>query len=123
MHNELLAAGVHLLDPEYLTLDAFEEFKQGPRAATLDRAVALSRDDLLYLRADHPMILSAQELLLSSETGNAAFLIDDALPQKYRERRMAEASIRARGPASTRWGSSSSRRASTVLRPRSRRSL
>ena len=82
VHNELLAAGVHLLDPEYLTLDAFEEFKQGPRAATLDRAVALSRDDLLYLRADHPMILSAQELLLSSETGNAAFLIDDALPQR-----------------------------------------
>ncbi|MCK7594981.1 RNA polymerase-associated protein RapA [Pseudomarimonas salicorniae] len=82
VHNETIAPGVVLLDPEYLTLDAFEEFKDGPRQATLDRAQALARDDLLYLRPDHPMVLSAQELLLSAESGNAAFLVDDALPAR-----------------------------------------
>lgn len=82
VHSESIAPGIVVLDPEYLTLDAFEEFKDGPRQATLDRALALARDDLLYLRPDHPMVLSAQELLLSSESGNAAFLVDDALPPR-----------------------------------------
>lgn len=82
VHNESIAPNIVVLDPEYLTLDAFEEFKNGPRQATLDRALALARDDLLYLRPDHPMVLSAQELLLSAESGNAAFLVDDALPQR-----------------------------------------
>ena len=82
VQNELLEPNVVLLDPEYLTLDAFEEFKAGPRQATLDRATALARDDLLYLRDDHPMLRSAGDLLLSSETGNAACLIDDALPPR-----------------------------------------
>ena len=82
VQHETLEPDVVLLDPEYLTLDAFEEFKAGPRQATLDRATALSRDDLLYLRDDHPMLRSAGDLLLSSETGNAACLIDDALPPR-----------------------------------------
>ena len=82
IHNEALSDGVWLLDPEYLTLDAFEEFKHGPRAVTFDRRIALTRDDLLFLRADHPLILSAQELLLSGETGNAAFLLDESLPPR-----------------------------------------
>lgn len=82
VQHETLEPNVVLLDPEYLTLDAFEEFKSGPRQATLDRATALSRDDLLYLRDDHPMLQSAQDLLLSAETGNAACLIDDGLPPR-----------------------------------------
>ena len=82
VQNEALEPHVLLLDPEHLTLDAFEEFKSGPRQATIDRATALARDDLLYLRDDHPMLRSAQELLLSSETGNAAVLIDDMLPSR-----------------------------------------
>jgi len=82
IHHEPLSRGIWLLDPEYVTLDAFEELKQGPRQATLDRTLALARDDLLYLRADHPLLLSAQELLLSAETGNACFLLDEALPPR-----------------------------------------
>lgn len=82
VHHESLGGSVHVLDPEYLTLDAFQEFKNGPRRTTLNRATALARDDLLFLRPDHPLILSAQELLLSAETGNAAFLIDEALPPR-----------------------------------------
>src|SRR5690606_29560587 len=80
--HEALAPGLWLLDPEHLTVDGFEELKAGPRQATLQRELALARDDLLYLRDDHPLLLSALDLLLSSETGNAALLIDDALPPR-----------------------------------------
>jgi ATP-dependent helicase HepA len=82
IHSEPLAAGLWLLDPEHVTVDGFEELKNGPRTATFDRATALARDDLLYLRADHPLLLSAGELLVSGETGNAAFLVDDSLPPR-----------------------------------------
>ncbi|MEO7252512.1 MAG: helicase-related protein, partial [Arenimonas sp.] len=82
IHGEALGPQTWLLDPEYLTVEGFEELKGGARSATFDRATALARDDLLYLRADHPLLLSAQEMLLSGETGNAAFLIDDSLPPR-----------------------------------------
>lgn len=82
VQHETLAPRITLLDPEYLTLDAFEEFKSGPRQATTDRDTALTRDDVLYLRDDHPLMLAAQDLLLSGETGNAAFLVDDNLPPR-----------------------------------------
>ncbi len=82
VQHEPLSEHVFLLDPEHIVIDGFEDFKNGPRQATSDRVTGLSRDDLLYLRDDHPMLLSAQEMLLSSETGNAAFLIDDVLPPR-----------------------------------------
>ncbi len=82
IHGEVLGPQTWLLDPEYLSTEGFEEFKSGPRSATFDRATALARDDLLYLRADHPLLLSAQEMLASGETGNAAFLVDDSLPPR-----------------------------------------
>lgn len=82
IQHEALSPHITLLDPEYLTLDAFEEFKSGPRAATTDRDTALTRDDVLYLRDDHPLLLAAQDLLLSGEAGNAAFLVDDNLPPR-----------------------------------------
>ena len=49
---------------------------------TSDRATALARDDLLYLRPDHPLMLTATDLLISGESGNAAFLVDDSLPPR-----------------------------------------
>jgi ATP-dependent helicase HepA len=82
IHSEPLGPQLWLLDPEYIAVEGFEELKGGPRSATFDRATALARDDLLYLRADHPMLLSAQELLLSGETGNVTFLVDDSLPPR-----------------------------------------
>ncbi len=68
-----------LLDPEYLTVDGFDALKGGAREATFSRRLALARDDLLYLRADHPLIVGAQDLMLSSELGNACLLIDETL--------------------------------------------
>lgn len=82
IHNEALSPKIWLLDPEMLTMDGFEELKSGARPITFDRNTALSRDDVLYLRNDHPMILSAQDFLLSSDKGNTALLIDDSMPQR-----------------------------------------
>lgn len=81
VHHEDLGGGLWLLDPEHITVDGFEEFKNGPRPATFDRSTALARDDVLYLRDDHPLLLSVSELLLSGETGNAAFLVDELPPR------------------------------------------
>jgi ATP-dependent helicase HepA len=44
--------------------------------------VALAREDLPLLRLDHPMIAGALDLMLSAENGNAAFMVDDALPAR-----------------------------------------
>ena len=82
VHNEALGPNTWLLDPEHLTVDGFEELRQGMRACTTDRATALARDDLLYLRPDHPLMLTATDLLISGESGNAAFLVDDVLPPR-----------------------------------------
>lgn len=82
VHNEPLGRGMYALDPEYMVTEGFEDFRDGPRQACFDRAHALTRDDLLYLRSDHPLVAGALELLLSGEQGNAAFLIDEAQPQR-----------------------------------------
>lgn len=71
-----------LLDPEYLNTAAFPGFEHGPRQATFDRCRALAREELMFLRLDHPIVQGALDLLLSSETGNAAFLVDPALPAR-----------------------------------------
>lgn len=81
IHHEEHGQGLWRLDPEYQAIEGFEELKGGPRMACFDRTLALARDELLYLRADHPMLLSAAELMLSSEAGNAAFLIDELPPR------------------------------------------
>lgn len=74
-----LGSGVLRLDPEYLATDALAGFSAGPFSVTLDRQVALHRDDLPLLRLDHPLMIGALDLLLGSEQGNAAFMSDPAL--------------------------------------------
>jgi ATP-dependent helicase HepA len=71
-----------LLDPEYLSSEGFPGLKEGPQQITFDRATALAREEFPLLRADHPMVAGAVDLLLGSEQGNAAFLVDDALAPK-----------------------------------------
>lgn len=71
-----------MLDPEYLSTDAFPGLSDGPQAATFSRRAALIREDLALLRTDHPMVAGAIDLMLSSESGNAAFLVDGKLPPR-----------------------------------------
>ncbi|MFN7551195.1 MAG: RNA polymerase-associated protein RapA [Pseudomonadota bacterium] len=70
-----------LLDPEMLSTEAFPGLDQ-PRQATFHRPTALAREDVLFLRLDHPMVVGALDLLLGAETGNAAFAVDDSLPPR-----------------------------------------
>lgn len=71
-----------LLDPQYLNTDGFVGLDDGPQTVTFDRATALVREDLPLLRLDHPMVSGALDLLLESETGNAAFVADTQLPPR-----------------------------------------
>jgi ATP-dependent helicase HepA len=80
VHAEELAKDIVLLDPQYLSTDGLTGFADGPLSVTFSRDLALAREDLPLLRLDHPMVLAAVDLLVSGENGNAAFLVDDALP-------------------------------------------
>lgn len=80
--NEETGARTVVLDPEYLSTDGFPGLKDGPQQVTFDRATALAREELPLLRLDHPLVLGALDLLLESEQGNAAILIDAALPPR-----------------------------------------
>ena len=80
VHSEEHGPRTFLLDPEYLSTDAFPGLKSGPQQVTFDRGVAVAREDLPLLRMDHPMVTGALDVLLGSESGNAAFLVDDSLP-------------------------------------------
>ena len=71
-----------VLDPEYLSTDGLPGLKDGPQQATFDRATALAREELPLLRLDHPLVSGALDLLLESEQGNAAILVDAALPAR-----------------------------------------
>lgn len=71
-----------LLDPEHLSTDGFSGLSDGPQMVTFDRAIALAREELPLLRLDHPLVVGALDLLLESEQGNAALLIDAALPAR-----------------------------------------
>jgi ATP-dependent helicase HepA len=82
IHAEELGAQVLLLDPQYLSTDALPGFAEGPLSVTFSREVALAREELPLLRLDHPLVLGALELALSGEQGNAAFMVDDALPAR-----------------------------------------
>ncbi|MFI4970472.1 MAG: RNA polymerase-associated protein RapA [Lysobacterales bacterium] len=80
--NEETGARCVVLDPEYLSTDGFQGLKDGPQQITFDRSIALAREELPLLRLDHPLVVGALDLLLESEQGNAALLIDAALPPR-----------------------------------------
>ena len=71
-----------LLDPEYVSTEGFPGLKDGPQQVTFARDVALAREELPLLRPIIRCLTGALDLLLGSEQGNAAFLVDDALPVK-----------------------------------------
>ena len=80
--SEETGARTVVLDPEYLSTDGFPGLKDGPQQVTFDRATALVREELPLLRVDHPLVVGALDLLLESEQGNAALLVDAALPPR-----------------------------------------
>ncbi|MCB1089427.1 MAG: RNA polymerase-binding ATPase, partial [Verrucomicrobiae bacterium] len=65
----------YLLKPEHLfSADVFPGLPAEGMSITFDRERALAREELGFLTWDHPMVVAATEMFLSSERGNAAFV-------------------------------------------------
>ncbi len=68
----------YILRPGNLVTDSLPDIPEEGLSVTFDRKRALSRDDLTFLTADHPMVRGAFDLLLGSQTGNASFVTWEA---------------------------------------------
>lgn len=73
VHVEELGSRSYYFRPGHLRTDAFPTLKEEGISVTFDRPRALSREDLGFMSADHPMVRGAWDLLLGSENGNSAF--------------------------------------------------
>ncbi len=66
----------HILWPsENLRIAHFPMLQDDGLTVTFNRDIALAREDMQFLTQEHPMVLAAMDLVLSSETGNAAVSI------------------------------------------------
>lgn len=64
----------YILLPEHLfSAETFPGLPEDGISITFDRQVALAREELVYLSADHPMVIGAIDSFLSSDHGNASF--------------------------------------------------
>ena len=70
---EEMASRTYALGAGGLLTDAFPSLPDEGAIATFDRVRALSREDVMFLSWDHPMVTGSMELLLGSEQGNCAF--------------------------------------------------
>ena len=67
------STNAYLLKPGHLLTDAFPALPEEGITVTFDRARALSREDLVLMTGDHPIVTGALDLLLGGEGGNSAF--------------------------------------------------
>ncbi|NJD07280.1 MAG: RNA polymerase-associated protein RapA [Methylococcaceae bacterium] len=76
----------HILLPgDHMRVSHFPELPEDGITVTVSRAIALAREDMLFLTWEHPMVSGAMDLILNSEHGNAAFALvrhDDLEPGK-----------------------------------------
>ena len=63
------------LAPGQLFTDSFPCLPEEGTTVTCDRARALGREDIGFLTWDHPMVLGAIDLTLSSEKGNSSIVV------------------------------------------------
>jgi len=64
----------YVLRPGNLLTDSLPDIPEEGLTVTFDRTRALSREDIAFLTADHPLVRGALDLLLGGETGNASFV-------------------------------------------------
>jgi ATP-dependent helicase HepA len=76
---EELDPGLVLLDPEMVRGSPLPGLDEA-RRATFRRSLALAREDVLFLKPDHPLVEAAIDQLLESGMGTAALALDDTLP-------------------------------------------
>ena len=77
---EELRPRVWKLDPEMISNPDFSGLGTEPMTISFDRSFALERDDVPLLRLEHPLVQNAMEMLLASEEGNSACIVDSELP-------------------------------------------
>jgi ATP-dependent helicase HepA len=70
---EDLSSRTYALKPGHLLTDALPALPAEGLSVTFDRARALTREDIGLFSGDHPILTGALDLLLGSESGNAAF--------------------------------------------------
>ena len=69
--------GEVVFDPSRAYVEAFPSLPPQGALATFDRAKAISREDIVFITPDHPLVFDAIGLLTSSEAGSTAFGIRD----------------------------------------------
>ncbi|MEE9339264.1 MAG: RNA polymerase-associated protein RapA, partial [Methylococcaceae bacterium] len=73
VNSEYHSTDCYILKPsENLRISYFPMVPEDGVTVTFDRNIALAREDLLFISQEHPMVMTAMDLVLSSETGNAA---------------------------------------------------
>ena len=73
---EYHSADCHILRPsENLRVSYFPMLPDDGVTVTVNRDIALAREDMQFITQEHPMVMSAMDLVLSSETGNAALSV------------------------------------------------
>ncbi|MGR9116203.1 MAG: RNA polymerase-associated protein RapA [Gammaproteobacteria bacterium] len=71
--SEFHSAECFILRPsEHLRMSHFPGLPEDGITVTTNRAMALAREELQFLTWEHPMVTGAMDMVLSSETGNAA---------------------------------------------------
>ena len=66
----------HILRPsENLRISYFPMLSEDGMTVTVNREIALAREDMQFMTQEHPMVTGAMDLVLSSETGNAALSV------------------------------------------------
>jgi len=73
---EYHSADCHILRPsENLRISYFPMLSEDGMTITINRDIALAREDMQFITQEHPMVMGAMDLVLSSETGNAALSV------------------------------------------------
>ena len=82
LHIEELGKRRYFLLPGNLRSDAFPSLPNEGLSVTFERQRALEREQEAFLTWDHPMVRAALDLLLGSESGNAAFGVWESSGEK-----------------------------------------
>lgn len=71
--SEFHSTDCYILRPsEHLRMSHFPSLPEDGVTVTTNRAIALAREELQFMTWEHPMVTAAMDMVLSSETGNAA---------------------------------------------------
>ena len=62
-----------LLPEQLFSAAAFPGLPVAGMSVTVDRDTALTREEITFMTADHPMVISAIDSFLSTDHGNSAF--------------------------------------------------